>query len=127
MLQGDPAFPARDVFMKVKRLYEARSDIVHGLRKKQSKKAAEPEDTRNSNERMLASELLGFVLKVLLAHPQYQEPAKIDEGLLLGGDSVIERLLPNGDSVVAISEDATRDLASRPHQLPRSLPQTSQE
>ncbi|MEZ2145847.1 hypothetical protein AAE026_26675 [Bradyrhizobium sp. DN5] len=125
-LQGDPAFQARDVFMEVKRLYEARSAIVHGLRKKQSKKAIEPEDARNSKERMLASELLGFVLKVLLAHPQYQEPARIDEGLLLGGDSAVQGLSPN-DDVRPISEDATRDLASSLHRLPGALPHRSQE
>lgn len=88
ILQDDPAFPSREVIIKVKRLYEARSAIVHGRRKKPSKKATEPEDTSNAKERMLASELLSFVLKVLLTHPQYQDPLKIDEGLLLRGDGV---------------------------------------
>ncbi|MCK1638834.1 hypothetical protein IVA95_14755 [Bradyrhizobium sp. 157] len=88
-LHDDPAYPAAEVASKVKRLYRARSVIVHGRRKKPSKKASEPTDTSKANERLLASDLLRFVLNVLLTHPQYQEPAKIDEGLLLRGDEII--------------------------------------
>lgn len=86
MHRADPAYPPTEIAMKVKRLYEARSAIVHGQRKKRSKKAAEPTDDRNERERLIASELLRFVLKVLLDSPQYQDPIKIDEGLLLRGD-----------------------------------------
>jgi hypothetical protein len=85
-LQADPAYPAAEVATNVKRLYEARSAIVHGLRRKRSKKASEPNDTSNAEERLLASDLLRFVLNVLLTHPEYQDPAKIDEGLLLRGN-----------------------------------------
>jgi hypothetical protein len=89
LLQADPAYPAQEVATNVKRLYAARSAIVHGLRKKGSKKAAEPTDTRNANERLLASNLLRFVLNVLLTHPEYQEaPGKIDAELLLRGDVI---------------------------------------
>ena len=85
LLHADPAYPATEVASKVKRLYAARSSIVHGLRKKRSKKASEPEDTRNANDRLLASDLLRFVLNVLLTNPAYLDPAKIDEGILLRG------------------------------------------
>jgi hypothetical protein len=72
-----------DVFRDVKRVYEARSAIVHGLSRKGTKKAEEPEDQRYSSERELAAALLRFVLDVLLENPTYQSPAKIDELLLL--------------------------------------------
>ncbi|SRR5216683_2270572 len=85
LLHADPAYPATEVASKVKRLYAARSAIVHGQRKKRSKKASEPEDTRNANDRLLASDLLRFVLNVLLTNPAYLDPAKIDEGILLRG------------------------------------------
>jgi hypothetical protein len=88
MHRQDPAYPPAEIAMKVKRLYEARSAIVHGQRKKRSKKATEPVDDRNARERLIASDLLRFVLKVLLDSPQYQNPVKIDEGLLLRGDDV---------------------------------------
>jgi hypothetical protein len=89
VLHADPAYPAAEIASKVKRLYEARSAIVHGRRKKRSKKASEPFDTSNAEERLVASDLLRFVLNVLLTNPEYQDPAKIDEGLLLRGDEVI--------------------------------------
>ena len=38
---------------------------------------------------MVASDLLRFVLNVLLTNPEYQDPAKIDEGLLLRGDEIV--------------------------------------
>jgi hypothetical protein len=92
LLRADPAYPAAEVASKVKRLYEARSAIVHGRRKKRSKRAAEPADTSNVNERLLASDLLRFVLNVLLTNPEYQDdPTKIDEGLLLRGDDLTPR------------------------------------
>lgn len=97
LLQAHPVYPAAEVASKVKRLYEVRSKIVHGLRKKRSQKASEPTDTSNANERLLASDLLRFVLNALLTNPSYQDnPAKIDEGLLLRGDSLAT---PNSDPV----------------------------
>jgi hypothetical protein len=96
LLHADPAYPAAEVASKVKRLYEARSAIVHGRRKKRSKKASEPTDTSNVKERLLASDLLRLVLNVLLANPEYQDPAKIDEGLLLRGDDIITRNVTPG-------------------------------
>jgi hypothetical protein len=88
ILHGDSAYSAAEVASKVKRLYEARSAIVHGRRKKSSKKASEPAEFSHSEERLLASDLLRFVLNVLLMSPEYQDPARIDAGLLLRGDEV---------------------------------------
>jgi hypothetical protein len=88
ILRNDPAFPVDAVASKVKRLYEARSAIVHGRSKKRSKKASESTDTSNAEERMAASDLLRFVLSTLLMHPEYQVPTKIDEGLLLRRDEM---------------------------------------
>lgn len=87
-LRADSAHPAVKIAAKVKRLYGARSSIVHGLRKKRSKKASEPADTSHAEDRAIASDLLRFVLDVLLTHPEYQDPAKIDEELLLRGANV---------------------------------------
>lgn len=90
LLKDDAAYPPIEVASKVKRLYEARSAIVHGRRKKRSKKASEPTDTTNAKERLLAADLLRFVLDVLVMNPEYQDnPAKIDEGLLLRGDVLV--------------------------------------
>lgn len=86
ILCADPACSAKEVALKVKRLYEARSAIVHGRRQKRSKQASEPVDARHSAERMIAADLLRFVLDTLVTYPEYQDPSKIDEGLLLRGD-----------------------------------------
>jgi len=94
VFRADPDHPATEVATQVRRLYDARSAIVHGLRKKRSKKASEPADTRHANERSSASDLLRFVLDVLLTHPEYQVPAKIDEGLLLRGDEILSSRMP---------------------------------
>jgi hypothetical protein len=91
LLHADSAYPAAEVASKVKRLYKARSAIVHGRRKKRSKKASEPDDAGNLKERLIASDLLRFALNVLLTNPEYQDPAKIDEGLLLRGDDLTAR------------------------------------
>jgi hypothetical protein len=90
ILQADSAHSAKEIASKVKRLYEARSGIVHGRRRKHSKKASEPADTSHLQDRLIAADLLRFVLDVLVTHPEYQDPSKIDEGLLLRGDDIAE-------------------------------------
>jgi len=67
----------------VKDVYDARSSIVHGLRKKPSKKIKPSSDKRYEEERIKASELLRFVIDALLTHPRFLEPSKIDAELLL--------------------------------------------
>lgn len=91
VLHADPAYPATEVASKVRQLYEARSAIVHGRRKKRTKRATEPFDLSNAKDRLIASDLLRFVLNVLLTNPDYQNPARIDEGLLLRGDEPLKR------------------------------------
>ncbi|NGX97126.1 MAG: hypothetical protein G4V63_18475 [Candidatus Afipia apatlaquensis] len=83
-LQHNGGHTPSQVASKVKKLYEARSAIVHGRRKKGSKQASEPSDYRHAEDRKTASELLRFILDVLLTHPQYLQPSKIDDELLLG-------------------------------------------
>ena len=90
ILHTGAACLSKEVASKVKRLYEARSAIVHGRRKRRSKKASEPADTSHFQDRLIASDLLRFVLDVLVTHPEYQDPSKIDEGLLLRGDAIAE-------------------------------------
>jgi hypothetical protein len=91
LLRANPAYSAAEVVSKVKRLYTARSKIVHGRRKKRSNKASEPMDASNREERALASNLLRFVLDALLTHPEYLDPLKIDDGLLLRADNIAVR------------------------------------
>ena len=64
LLRKEPGHSAAEIASKVKRLYEARSAIVHGRRKKRSKVASEPADSRYEYERLTASDLLRFVLVV---------------------------------------------------------------
>jgi hypothetical protein len=87
-LHADSTRSAVDIAAKVKRLYKVRSSIVHGLRKKGSKRASESTDMSHSEDRAVASDLLRFVLETLLTHPEYQDPTKIDEDLLLCGIDV---------------------------------------
>ncbi|QKJ91581.1 HEPN domain-containing protein [Agrobacterium pusense] len=67
----------------VKDVYAARSSIVHGLKKKTSKKLKPVSDKRYEDERHKASELLRFVIDALLMHPKFLDPSKIDTELLL--------------------------------------------
>ncbi|WP_144421179.1 HEPN domain-containing protein [Ahrensia marina] len=77
------AEPAPEIAQKVKRLYEARSAIVHGKRKNRSKNAAHKGTEFGKEDRQLAAELLRFVLRTLLANPKYLDPSKIDSELIL--------------------------------------------
>lgn len=88
LLHANPTHSTVEIAANVKRLYGVRSSIVHGQRKRRSKKASEPTDTSHQDDRKVASDLLRFVLEVLLMHPEYQEPTKIDEALLLRGSDV---------------------------------------
>lgn len=82
-LQTNSIGSAGEVADKVKRLYDARSSIVHGLRKKSSRKASEPTEANHTKDRENAANLLRFVLEVLLTNPEYQNPSKIDKAILL--------------------------------------------
>lgn len=86
-LHQDPTKPAHEIFSRVKRLYEVRSSIVHGRRRKASRKVSEAGDTSHTEERKDAAELLRFILDVLLTESKYLDSSRIDKELLLGGDS----------------------------------------
>jgi hypothetical protein len=83
ILCDDPNYRAIGIASKVKELYKARSSIVHGTTKSRSKNASDPTEIQYADERMTASDLLRFVLDMLLTHPEYLEPSKIDEDILL--------------------------------------------
>jgi hypothetical protein len=109
---------ATEIASKVKRLYEARSAIVHGRRKKRSKIASEPADASNADERLAASDLLRFVLNALLTNPEYQDPIKIDEGLLLRGDEFMVAKEDSTGDQQRLRQTASRmGGAQRYHQL----------
>jgi hypothetical protein len=109
ILKADPAYPAVEVAFRIKRLYKARSAIVHGRRKPRSKTASEPTDTSNAKDRLAASDLLRFVINVLLSNPEYQGcPEKIDDDLLLRGDEVVmqtDRAVPLASSDARLQLD----------------------
>ncbi len=84
----DSAGPAHEIAKKVKRIYSARSAIVHGKKSKPSKKAVDQDNAHGEGDRQLAAQLLRFVLKVLLVHPEYLDPSKIDNDLILRGKEV---------------------------------------
>lgn len=56
---------------------------------KTRKMALDTHSSQGEDDRQLAAELLRFVLRVLLAHPRYLEPSKIDSELILRGASAI--------------------------------------
>lgn len=71
------------VFKDVKRLYDIRSQIVHGAAKRNRKVVGVFTDERYTEERGIAIDMLRFVLKSLLVFPKYLEPSEIDRELLL--------------------------------------------
>ena len=60
---------------------------MHGKKPKARKKAVDSNSTQGEDDRQLSAELLRFVLRILLAHPRYLEPSKIDSELILRGAS----------------------------------------
>ncbi|MGO4117810.1 hypothetical protein ELH53_07150 [Rhizobium ruizarguesonis] len=80
-----------DVVASVKKIYEVRSAIVHGLKtKKPKKRLLEPEAEPFAAERAAAADMLRFAIDLLLEHPVYLDPLKIDADLL------IEPAVPEG-------------------------------
>ncbi|MBB5255579.1 HEPN domain-containing protein [Rhizobium leguminosarum] len=83
-----------DVVASVKKIYEVRSAIVHGLKtKKPKKRLLEPQAEPYVAERAMAADMLRFVIDILLEHPVYLDPLKIDADLL------IEPALPEGQGL----------------------------
>jgi hypothetical protein len=75
-LKTHPGKTPAVVAKMTKEVYEARSAIVHGLKKKSSKQATSAGDNRFEAERHIASDLLRFVIDVLLRHQGIWLPQK---------------------------------------------------
>jgi len=71
------------VFRDLKRIYGYRSAIVHGSKKAHKKREIASGDNRRIPAYSLAIDYLRVVLRILIDHPQYRKPARIDEELLL--------------------------------------------
>lgn len=76
-----------EVAEEVKRIYAIRSEVVHGLnaQTKQGKKAVAPDQDRYAVERNAATDILRYIIDILLEYPKYLNPLKIDAELMLGG------------------------------------------
>lgn len=67
-------------------IYPFRSAVVHGDEKKASKKREVKTDAGGAIPAVkLAIEYLGMAVRAVASHPEYLDPAVIDEKLLLGG------------------------------------------
>jgi len=75
------------VFRELKKIYGYRSAVVHGSTKAHKKREIVSGDNRRIPASSLAIDYLRIVLRILIDHPQYRKPAKIDEELLLGSRS----------------------------------------
>lgn len=76
---------ATEIGDRVKKVYALRSAIVHGRKSTARKNAVDSNSTEGEDDRQRAADLLRFVLRVLLTHPRYLTPSKIDAELLLRG------------------------------------------
>jgi hypothetical protein len=78
---------AGTIFRNVKSsIYPFRSAVVHGDEKKASKKREVKTDAGGAIPAVkLAIEYLGMAVRAVASHPEYLDPAVIDEKLLLGG------------------------------------------
>ena len=77
--------PASDVFRAIKQIYAYRSAVVHGSTKASKKQEITIPNKAPIRAVVLATNYLRMIMKVLIEHPQYLKPDKIDEKLLLGG------------------------------------------
>lgn len=75
-----------EVLKQVKAIYDFRSKVVHGdaSGKRKGKKLDQDDDTRFLEQRQVATDMLRFIVDVLVEHPRYLDPEKIDDELLLG-------------------------------------------
>jgi hypothetical protein len=72
-------------FSDVKKIYAYRSAIVHGSKNLESKRVIRVDEENVINTHVLAVTYLRMMLKVLLGNPEFRDPKKVDEKLLLGG------------------------------------------
>ncbi len=76
--------PADQVLKSVTAIYERRSAIVHGTKKRPSKSVTTDPARPFARDRDEAASMLRDVLKVLLEHPKFLNPPVIDRELMLG-------------------------------------------
>ncbi len=76
--------PPKQVFREVKQIYGYRSAVVHGSKKTDRARDITVHHTQRVPAGTLAVEYLRHALLILIDHPQYREPSRIDEDLLLG-------------------------------------------
>lgn len=81
-LAGHSSKSPYQVFREVKELYSFRSAIIHGSTKADKKREIISDEQKKPIS-PLAIDYLKMVLRVLLDYPQYRDPEKIDEELLL--------------------------------------------
>ena len=75
-----------EVFSDLKKIYKHRSAVVHGSTKTDRTRVITSKENRPVEVSSLATEYLRFVLRILIEHPEYRTPAKIDEFLLRDED-----------------------------------------
>ncbi|EJC69341.1 hypothetical protein Rleg5DRAFT_5129 [Rhizobium leguminosarum bv. viciae WSM1455] len=81
-----------ETYRDLGKIYSTRSEIVHGSTKKATNKAAEVErQSKYREHRDLATIHLRLVLRALLEHPEYRDPVKIDNELLIGFPSLQDK------------------------------------
>lgn len=81
---------AATIFRNVKKaIYPFRSAVVHGNVEKASKTQEVETETGEAFAAVrLATEYLGMAVRAVASHPEYLDPAAIDEKLLLGQTSL---------------------------------------
>jgi hypothetical protein len=72
-------------FNDVKKVYTYRSAIVHGSKNLESKRVVKIDEENVINTHAIAVSYLRMMLKVLLENPEFRDPRKVDEKLLLDG------------------------------------------
>jgi Apea-like HEPN len=77
----------KDVFKDIKHIYKYRSAIVHGSIIPEEKRMINVSEGKSIPANALAVKYLRFIIKKLIEYPQYRDPKKIDEDLLLNDKS----------------------------------------
>lgn len=73
-----------EVASAVKRIYDVRSEIVHGVTATKKRKTVVPEEEKHIAERDAAIDMLRYIIDILLENPRFLDPSKIDQELMLG-------------------------------------------
>lgn len=82
-LAKSPQKSPYEVFQDVKKIYGYRSAVVHGSTDAHKRREIVSSDNRRIPVTPLAVDYLRMALHALIEYPQYRQPAKIDEELLL--------------------------------------------